>query len=380
MGEITLSTNLGNFKLKEHMLRYSSFIPRFYNLCKKLGLTPGKIIPSRAFCSDESQGYPIILIAKHFGTFPFNHGRVGGIVATDRHGPHAEHGKDAVIIQASHVGYDPETQTFGIYRRLQTKNNQTSTNCGKIEAVLSAYQNAYHFAQRNIFLQKVGNQHHVIIDNQLIDQQKSTGVILNLTQMIQHNESKPNACIQSWSTAKSYLATDTFIQKMGSKNWREQKAAIMEQLAPPLFSFANNIQSDEEGHKHLELNLMQQMPTIVCSISPMLSAACINTQIEFERSFRSIIREPAYKGKKVILISGLNIDISPQPGQLFPLTKFIPWAASIHKEDGSHTILEQDELWQALLGQDEENKDEIDLEEAIQVMKEMKEIKVEFSQ
>jgi hypothetical protein len=69
-------------------------------------------MPSRAFCSDESQGVPIILITRHFGTFPFNHGQVGGVIATDRHGPHAEHGKDMVVIQVSHVGYDPETKTF----------------------------------------------------------------------------------------------------------------------------------------------------------------------------------------------------------------------------------------------------------------------------
>ena len=50
-----------------------------------------------------------ILITKHFGTFPFNHGRVGGVIATDRHGPHSEHGKDLLIIHASHVGYDQET-------------------------------------------------------------------------------------------------------------------------------------------------------------------------------------------------------------------------------------------------------------------------------
>ena len=75
-------------------------------------------MPSRAFCSDENQGYPIILIAKHFGSFPFNHGRVEGIVATDRHGPHAHHGKDVVIIQVSHVGYEPATEQFGMYRRV----------------------------------------------------------------------------------------------------------------------------------------------------------------------------------------------------------------------------------------------------------------------
>ena len=77
-------------------------------------MKPNRIMPSRAFCSDENQGYPIILIAKHFGSFPFNHGRVGVIVVTDRHGPHAHHGKDMVIIQASHVGY--ETRYRGVRR------------------------------------------------------------------------------------------------------------------------------------------------------------------------------------------------------------------------------------------------------------------------
>jgi hypothetical protein len=113
---------LAAFQMAPVSIRYSQFVPRVYNLAKSLGFEQGKIMPSRAFCSDESQGYPIILIARHFGTFPFNHGRVGGIVATDRHGPHAEHGKDLVIIQASHVGYDPDSKKFGVYRRLQTAN------------------------------------------------------------------------------------------------------------------------------------------------------------------------------------------------------------------------------------------------------------------
>ena len=120
---------LGDFRIDDMMLCYSRFVPRLYNWCKSLGFEAGKIAPSRAFCSDESQGYPIILIAKHFGAFPFNHGRVGGIVSTGRHGPHAAHGKDMLIIQASHVGYDPHTGDFGVYRRLQTEHNCDSSSC-----------------------------------------------------------------------------------------------------------------------------------------------------------------------------------------------------------------------------------------------------------
>ena len=67
----------GAYHMAEVAMRYSDFVLRAYNLAKSLGFTPGKIMPPRAFCLDESQGYPVILIAKHFGVFPFNHGRVG---------------------------------------------------------------------------------------------------------------------------------------------------------------------------------------------------------------------------------------------------------------------------------------------------------------
>lgn len=117
------------FRVDDLLLRYSTFVSRLYNFCKSIGMQAGKIMPSRAFCSDENQGYPIILITKHFGSFPFNHGRAGGVIATDRHGPHAEHGRDAVIIQASHVGYDPETRRFGLYRRLQAEHNDETASC-----------------------------------------------------------------------------------------------------------------------------------------------------------------------------------------------------------------------------------------------------------
>ncbi|MDH5776840.1 MAG: hypothetical protein OEZ33_01410, partial [Gammaproteobacteria bacterium] len=55
---------VGGFPMHNMMMRYSLFIPKLYNWCKTLGFEPGKIMPSRAFCSDESQGYPIIMMAK----------------------------------------------------------------------------------------------------------------------------------------------------------------------------------------------------------------------------------------------------------------------------------------------------------------------------
>jgi hypothetical protein len=61
-----------SFRIKDRMMRYSVFVPKLYNLCKSLGFEPEKIQPLRAFCADESQDFPIILIGKHFGAFLFN--------------------------------------------------------------------------------------------------------------------------------------------------------------------------------------------------------------------------------------------------------------------------------------------------------------------
>ena len=368
---------LDDFHVENMMLRYSVFVPKLYNFCKSLGFESGKIMPSRAFCSDESQGFPIILITKHFGTFPFNHGQVGGIVATDRHGPHAEHGKDMVIIQASHVGYDPETRTFGTYRRLQCEHHDMSPNCGKIAAVLNWYQDEYAFAKDNIFLERNGQDLLLVIDNQLMSQSREEGLFLNTDQLVQCSARGEALAVRSFSTAKAYRAAETFVDELGVVAWQTSgRMPIGTRLAPELFRYQRKIADDVEGKEHLERNLIEPMPWIVTSPSPLLTAAQINTQVEFDRAFRSLVKEHSYRGKHVVYVAGLNIDIAPEPGQLFPLTKFVPWAAYVQEQDGTHYTLEQAELMEKLQAQSAQNPDQIDLEDAIRRMGAADEIKI----
>ena len=376
----TLSSLLGTFNMAAVSMRYSHFAPRVYNLCRSLSFEPGKIMPSRAFCSDESQGYPIILLAKHFATFPFNHGLVGGIVATDRHGPHAQHGKDLFIIQASHVGYDPDSKQFGMYRRLQTSQQNATSNCGKICNALEWYLNEYEFAQNNIFLKYENGKHLVIIDNYLLHIEREQGLFLNLDFFINvDNRGLPPLPEASLSTAKVFIATKEFVNTLKGVDWRaDSQQAIKQYLKPELFYFKRNISQHAEGRDHLEKNLLPVMPYIVNSESPALTAAQANTQIEFDRAYRSIAQDPAYKGKNVLFISGLNVDISPRKEQLFPLTKFIPWAAYIHDENGQQQIWEQNKLYEKLMQQSTENPDQISLEDEIEVMHDTKEIVLPF--
>jgi len=369
---------VGGFQIQGMMMRYNLFVPKLYNWCISLGFEPGKIMPSRAFCSDESQGYPIIMIARHFGTFPFNHGRVGGIVATDRHGPHAEHGQDLVIIQASHVGYDPESKTFGTYRRLQTSNNECGPNCGKIHHVITWYEDEYQFAQNNIHLQKRNGSECIIIDNHLLREDLQDGLMLHLHKLIQTDEHGQRIPREMLSTSKVFAASPGIIDRFGKEAFLANKPTpIGTNLSSDLFYFRRNVQPDEESGHHLEHSLIPYMPHIITRPSPILTAAQVNTQIEFDRTFRTIVKEHGYLGKKLLFISGLHIDISPQEGQLFPLTKFVPWAAYIQDRDGSYSTMEQAQIMQALEQQSTSNPYKIDLETAITSMAEAQEVIVE---
>jgi len=371
--------SMGDFRLDQRMMRYNNFVPRLYNFCLSLGFEPGKIMPSRAFCSDENQGFPIILLAKHFGTFPFNHGRVGGVVATDRHGPHAHHGQDVVIVQASHVGYEPETRRFGSYRRLQTSGCESTSDCGKIAGVSDWYLEEYHFACENILVERQDGEIFVTIDNQLIDPCRKEGLILNIDRIIGHESGGNNVAIDPvhvLSTSKVFSASMEFAELFD--HLQEGDAQVVGSLlSHDLFSFSKNIVEEEEGHDHLEHNLLPNMPKIVTSSSPALVAAQVNSQVEFDRAFRTIVQEPSYRGKRLLFVSGINIDISPEMGQIFPLTKFVPWAAYFQDEHGSRVTYEQEELWELLLEQSTDNPDQINLDVEIQKMEDLQEVVIQ---
>ena len=335
----------------------------------------GKIMPSRAFCSDESQGYPVILLAKHFGAFPFNHGRVGGIMAIDRHGPHAHHGKDLVIVHSSHVGYDPETGGFGAYRRSQTEHGECSSNCGKIHGTLNWYLQEYQFASNNIFVDMRDDHCRLTIDNQYLSRSRDRSLVLYLNKMVEHQVDGDILPLSIQSTARTFRATEAFYKHM---RWffhaGEGKQPIGDALLPDYFTYHTGLSEDHDGTRQLEMNLIGAMPWIVTSAEPMLTAAQANTQAEFDRVFRSISQEKAYRGRNLLYVAGLHVDISPADGQLFPLTKFIPWAAYVQLNSGERYILEQEALFACLNARSAENSEQIALDAAIQMMEDAEEV------
>ncbi len=375
---IDIKSALESYVIQGATFPYNDFVARLYNFCRSVGLESGKILPSRAFCSDENQGYPIILIAKHFGAFPFNHGRVGGIVATDRHGPHAHHGKDLLIIHASHVGYDPETSSFGRYTRSHTAHGGQTSSCGKIDSILEWYLQQYAFAKESITLHRHNHDFLITIDNHILNEKKEEGLFLHLDKFVTNGSHEGFRPIKSYSSSKCYPASQELRNLLGDSAWPNTgKECIGKRLLPELFSFKRHVTGDPDTHGLLEENLLLPMPWIVSSKFPLLTAAQANTQVEFDRTFRTLVNANTYHGKHVVLISGLNIDISPHKNQIFPLTTFVPWAAFIQDRDGHYTLLEQEDITARLFEESSENPDAIDLELAIQHMKDTEEIHIQ---
>jgi hypothetical protein len=194
---------------------------------------------------------------------------------------------------------------------------------------------------------------------------------VNLDYIVETNNHGDILPVKSSVTGKSYYASRALRNALGDSAWPDTEVIeIGDNLLPQMFHFRKQIyptpQSKQEGRHRLEENLIEPMPWILTAKAPMLLAAQINTQVEFERVFHTIAREPAYRTKNVLLVTGLNIDISPQEKQALPITKFVPWAAYYKASDGTHFALGQQALYEALGEQSPDNQDQMDLEQSLQ--------------
>lgn len=372
--EYHVTRKLAPFKVDGLAMPYPEFVPRLYNLCKSLGFRKGLIMPSRAFCSDENQGLPIILLTKHFGIFPFNHGRVGGIMAIDRHGPHSHHGEDLVIVQASHVGYDPDSGVYGNYARPQRIGKCVGASCGKLTHVITPYLEQYRFAKDRIFLVRDEQGRYLItVKSTFIDfdfHPVKDGLVLRLQNIAKMNNDTIIRPVTARSTSQVYEVSDEFRKRTVAANYQWKGGGgepIGDLLTEDLFFFREEFHETDESIL-LERNIIEFMPNIVTAPNPPLRAAKINIQLEFTRVVESIRRGLDYKGRNLLYITGLNLDISEYDD--FPATNyFVPWAAHIQLEGegpGGHAHpMEQDELFANLMKQSIENPDQVNLKEEI---------------
>eukprot|EP00283_Hemiselmis_rufescens_P008052 CAMPEP_0173421632 /NCGR_PEP_ID=MMETSP1357-20121228/2673_1 /TAXON_ID=77926 /ORGANISM="Hemiselmis rufescens, Strain PCC563" /LENGTH=519 /DNA_ID=CAMNT_0014384573 /DNA_START=27 /DNA_END=1586 /DNA_ORIENTATION=+ len=364
--------------------RYGDFAPRLANLCNELGFAQGDTLPSRAFCSDENQMYPAIQLTKHFATPPFDHGRVGGVVATDRHGPHAAHGKDLVLVAASHVGYDKGG--WGKYRRLVTEDDHVSTSCGMISAILGWYLAQYEDAQNRIRLVMNDGDARVRIPTDLLDPNRPEGMYLVLSRMTKSGANGLPQPLGRSAAYQEYEMLPSLAERIKTSPKFEvdakvnkgvydeaESAPIGGYLSSEMFGFRREQVDRGEPNYYLERHVLANIQEILTSAAPMLTAALAISQLEFERTARTLIASPAYKGKKVFFCAGVNVDISPAEGSkdllddLLGDTMFLPVSSLYIDEKGKPYSMQAMALAKALSRQSTKNAAAVDLEEAMRL-------------
>ncbi len=263
-----------DFQLGQRAMRYNPFAPRLCNYCLSLGFRRARTMPSRAFCSDESRGYPVIPLMRHFGAFPFDHGRVGGKVATDRHGPHAHHGEDLVIVQAGHVGYDPARRRFGVRQRARTADRRFGDNCGKLCAILRWHEKEYGRARENILFGAIEARPAVLIDNLLPNPDRDEGLFLRRDRLIAKDRAGP---LDILSASKAFRAAPDLVASAPADVWRRGRTPIADRLTPDMFFFRRTPIAGPEGHDLLEASLAPAMPTLASSGGAPASASAAAT-------------------------------------------------------------------------------------------------------
>jgi hypothetical protein len=217
----------------------------------------------------------------------------------------------------------------------------------------------------------------VLIDYLLIAHPERQGLYLVAQNLVHDAGQDLPRPLATRSTGYVYRAADSLIARVGEDTWpREGSIAIGEHLSAEDFYFQREGNWADPFQDQLEHNLLAPMPWILTSKHPLLTAACANTLAEFERTYRSLLQSPATRGKNLVFVSGLNIDISPRLGDEFPLTKFVPWAAFVQFADGRQEILEQNELIERLGAMSKDNPAQIDLERSIAAMSTKEEVQV----
>jgi hypothetical protein len=127
----------------------------------------------------------------------------------------------------------------------------------------------------------------IVIDNQLLRDDRAEGLFLNLDRLLDAHDGRPGP-LRLLSTAKVYRASAELVGRIGA-NWPERRESIGKYLFAELFRFRRDTRDIADASRNIYQNLIAAMAVILGSRYPALAA----TQVEFDRTCRTIVTESA---------------------------------------------------------------------------------------
>ena len=286
---------------------------------KKLGLEWDyrRVVPCRWKCSDECLFGVDLAIWSHTRAYPFNKGLIGGRFNPDSLRAAVKHGSINVDIGGSHVGYVPGKNggSFGkIWRPAQ---QQYSTDCGYLMALLAPFRTVYDDACKNILVYRPeGERALVSVPNEYVQPTWSSDHVKLLVDLdtltdgeVDYVHHRPHT--HTHLGRSLFYLHRRFLDGLGDDSARTCCSAAHTSIGRMLTHRYFNIwDSEARLHNGLpEQRLLPYMKFILAARhSPMaLKAAVVNTSLEHNRLTDSV-RAGEYREYDFVSFSGLFID------------------------------------------------------------------------
>ena len=140
-------------------------------------------------------------------------------------------------------------------------------------------------------------------------------------------------------------------------------------LRADAFEFRKKQLDRNEPNYFLERHLLANIQEIVTSAAPFLTAALAASQLEFERTVATLVGNPLYKGKNLMYVAGVNIDVSPSKVEKNILgdTMFLPVASLLIDSAGKRYTMQAKPLTAALERQPVENPIAVSFDAAVKM-------------
>jgi len=270
-------------------------------------------LPVMVECADESQSLKALYFLASFGASPFVGGRVGAELDVEAIVPAAHHAENLVYVMGSHAGYDHQTKTMGrIYRE---KEGGFSPCCGKLADVIGPYLKEYEYARNCIKLFKEEGRILLEIPRRLLGMDVTdflNPARLCLEPSLIRGDWASKGVITAESPYSVIFEVHSDLQhalEAKKRTISHDPTPIGDDLTGDYFKFLW-ISSDPfpDGITRRLHPLMHQ---IVCSLdyAPVVTAANVNTWIEFSRFVDAVQAIPDVFSKGVFGVSGLTIDL-----------------------------------------------------------------------
>ena len=288
---------------------------------KKLGFdySPEKMLPCKWKCSDESVFGASLAIYAYTGQYPFNKGIIGGGFNEASLGAAVHHGPINIDFGGSHTGYvpGPDGGEFGkIWRPLQ---QDFSTDCGHLMALLAPFKAVYDDACENILLfSPDGEKVLVSVPNEFIQPNWSSQNVKLLvdSDSLTTGEVKYDVGI-SYShpmIGRTLFAVhpeflDGLPKEEAQKYMQAEPVPIGSNLTERYFNiFDTGVELDKYGIPKRRLNLYFKHILSAKHTPYPLKAAIVKSNLEFNK-LTDTVRLEAYKNYCFASFTGIFIDM-----------------------------------------------------------------------